>query len=173
MSRYGAEYRVARPTGVCAATGERLDPGTVCVAALVEALDDDGFERRDYSLAAWDAAGPPEGVFSYWKVTVPDPDRKQRILVDDAVLLYLFESLGGETRRKRLAYRFILGLILMRKKLLRYVGRRGQGEDERWLLRPKGSAADQEPIEVVNPHLNDEDVRELTDQLGEVLRGEL
>lgn len=172
MSRYGTEYRVARPTGVCAASGDRLEPGTACVATLCEIDGDDGFERRDYSLAAWES-GRPEGVFSYWRTTVPDPKDRRRLLVDDAVLLDLFESLAGDERRRRVAYRFILCLILMRKKLLKYVGRTGEGENERWLMLPKGAVPDAEPIEVVNPRLTDEDVRELTDQLSEVLQGEL
>jgi len=172
VSRFGVEYRVARSTGVCAATGKVLEPGTSCIATLCEVPDDDGFERRDYSTQAWEA-GRPEGVFSYWKTTVPDPNRKQRVLVDDTVLLDLFESLAGDDRRKRRAYRFILCLILMRKKLLRYVGRTGQGEDEQWLMLPRGVPAGSDPIDVANPQLTDEDVRELTDQLGEVLRGEL
>ena len=173
MSRFGVDYRIARPTGLCAATGERLEPGTACVAALFENDDDDGLERRDYSAAAWNAAEPLAGVFSFWKTTVPDPDAKQRVLVDDAVLLDLFESLSGEAQRRRVAYRFILCLILMRKRLLRYVGRRGDGEDEQWLMLPKGAPPGTARIEVTNPHLTDEDVRELTDQLSEVLRGEL
>ena len=171
MSRDGAEYRVARPTGVCASTGENLEPGAVCVATLVEIPGEDGFERRDYSLAAWEAT-PPEGVFSFWKTTVPHPDEKRHVLVDNTVLMDLFEALAGDTRRKRVAYRFILCLILMRKKLLRYTGRTGEDENERWLMKPRG-APDQTPIEVINPHLTDEDVRELTEQLSEVLRGEL
>ncbi len=171
MSRFGVEYHVARPTGVCAASGRILEPGTSCIATLCEVPDDDGLERRDYSTEAWEA-GRQEGVFSHWKTTVPDPNRKQRVLVDDSVLLDLFESLAGDDRRKRRAYRFIVGLILMRKKLLRYVGRTGQGEDERWLMLPRGVPAGSDPIEVANPQLTDEDVRELTDQLGEVLRGE-
>ncbi len=172
MSRYGAEYRVARPTGVCAGSGERLEPGTVCVATLCEIAGEEGFERRDYSVAAWEA-GRPDGVLGFWKTTVPDPRARRRILVDDAVLLDLFESLAGDTRRRRVAYRFILCLILMRKKLLKYAGRTGKDENERWLMLPKGSTADAKPIEVVNPRLTDEDVRELTDQLSEVLQGEL
>ncbi len=172
MSRFGVEYRVARSTGVCAATGQALEPGRPCVATLCEIPDDDGFERRDYCLEAWES-GLAEGDFSDWRTTVPDPNRKQRVLVDDTVLLDLFESLAGDDRRKRVAYRFILCLILMRKKLLRYVGRTGQAEDERWMMQPRGVPAESKPIEVVNPRLTDEDVRELTDQLGEVLRGEL
>jgi hypothetical protein len=173
MSRFGTEYRVARPTGVCAATGQRLERGTPCMATLCEHPEDDGFERRDYSLEAWEAQGPPGDVFSYWKTTVPDPDARRSILVDDAVLWDLFESLADDTRRRRQAYRFILALILMRKKMLRYVGRTGQGEDERWLMRPKGAAPEQPPLEVIDPHLTDDDVRELTEQLSEVLQSEL
>ena len=172
MSRFGAEYRVARPTGVCAATGQALEPGRPCVATLCEIPDDDGFERRDYCVEAWESSRP-DGVFSYWKTTVPDPNRTQRILVDDTVLLDLFESLAGDDRRTRVAYRFILCLILLRKKILRYVGRTGQAEDERWMMLPRGVPAGSKPVEVVNPRLTDDDVRELTDQLGEVLRGEL
>ena len=172
MSRYGTEYRIARPTGRCAATGEPIEPGAECIATLCDRLEDDGFERRDYSLGAWESSGPPADVFSYWKTTVPDPDARQKVFVDDQVLLDLFESLADDARRTRRAYRFILGLILMRKKLLRYVGRASEGDHEIWRLLPKGAAADDAPIELVNPRLTDDDVRDLTDQLGEVLRGE-
>jgi hypothetical protein len=143
------------------------------MATLCERPEDDGFERRDYSLEAWEANGPPQDVFSYWKTAVPDPEARRSILVDDAVLWDLFESLAGDARRRRQAYRFILALILMRKRMLRYTGRTGQGEDERWLMLPKGAAADDAPLEVVNPHLTDDDVRELTEQLSEVLQSEL
>ena len=173
MSRFSTEYRVARPTGVCAASGQRLDPGAACMATLCDLPEDDGFERRDFSLEAWESQGPPDDVFSYWKTTVPDPEARRGNLVDDAVLWDLFESLAHDTRRRRQAYRFILALILMRKKLLKYIGRTGQGEDERWLMRPKGAGPEQAPVEVIDPHLTDDDVRELTEQLGEVLQSEL
>jgi len=143
------------------------------MATLCERPEDDGFERRDYSIEAWEARPAPDDVFSYWRTTVPDPEAKRGVLVDDAVLWDLFEALAGDTRRRSQAYRFILALILMRKKLLKYVGRTGQGEDERWLLRPRGAAPELPPLEVVDPHLTDDDVRELTEQLGEVLQSEL
>jgi hypothetical protein len=142
------------------------------VAALCERADDEGFDRCDYSLEAWEGGSRPEGLFSYWKTTVPHPDGRRRAFVDNEVLLDLLESLAEDTRRRRVAYRFIVALILMRKRLLRYVGRTGEGDQERWLMLPKGAGADQVPIEVVNPHLLDGDVRELTDQLSEVLQGQ-
>ncbi len=169
MSRFGSDYRIGRCGGVCTASGRRLEPGSPCVAALVERAEDEGFDRLDFSVEAWEGGTRPERLLGFWRTTVPDPHGPARAFVDDSVLLELFEALAGDDRRRRVAYRFILALVLMRKKLLRYAGRRGQGEDERWLMVPRGS---QEPVEVVNPRLSDDDVRELTEQLGEVLRAD-
>lgn len=173
MSRYGTHYQVSRPTGVCAATCVPLEPGAACVATLCEREDDEGFDRHDFSTDAWESGERPQRLFSYWRTIVPAADEKRRLLVDDEVLLDLFERLCDDDRPQRVAFRFVLALILMRKRHLQFVGRAGEGRDERWLLRPRKSAPDAPPIEVVNPHLADEDVRELSDQLGEILQGEL
>ena len=93
-------------------------------------------------------------------------------MVDDDVLLDLFDRLGDDVRPQRVAFRFILALILMRKRRLRYVGRVVDGDDERWQMLPRGADGNSSPIEVLNPHLNEEDIRELSDQLTEVLQGE-
>lgn len=177
MSRFGAEYHVARPTGRCAATDRPLEPGTTCIATLCESAEEDGLRRLDYSPEAWEDGVRPEGLYSYWKMTVPEPDDKKGALVDDEVLQEIFERLAEDERPKRVAFRFVLGLILMRKRLLKFSGRIEAGidgvEHERWLMRPKGAEPDDPPVEVVNPRLSDEDVRELTDQLSEILQSEL
>ena len=173
MSRFGGEYHVARATGRCEATGAALEPGSICIATLSERPGDEGFDRKDYSLAAWEGGARPEGLFSFWKTIVPHPDARPSPLVDDSVLMDLFERLASDKRPQRIAFRFVLALILMRKKLLKFVGRSGAGEDERWLLHPRGAVADQPPTAVQNPNLNDEDVRELIDQLSEILQSDL
>src|SRR5207253_11002490 len=124
MSRFGTDYHVARSTGRCTATDQPLEPGTLCMATLCERPGDEGFDRRDFLLSAWEAGARPEGLFSYWKTIVPPPDAKPRLLVDDAVLVDLFERLASDERPQRVAFRFVLGLILMRKKQLKFVGRK-------------------------------------------------
>ncbi|MCH8824701.1 MAG: hypothetical protein IH984_14475 [Planctomycetes bacterium] len=182
MSKYGSEYRVGRPTGVCAASGETLQPGDECIATLCERIEDEGFDRLDYCPREWESGTRPERLFSYWRTTVPASDAKEKILVDDSVLMDLFERLGQDKRQQRIAFRFILALILMRKRLLRYVRRGGggdegdagdKGDNEIWFMRPKGSDPDSPLIEVINPQLSEEDIRELSDQLTEVLQGEI
>ena len=80
---------------------------------------------------------------------------------------------------RSLAFRFVLGLILMRKKLLKFTGRNvaeGDGGPEIWQLQGRGSSESEVPpakFDVVNPNLSDDDVRELIDQLSEVLQSEL
>lgn len=173
MSRFGSQYKVARSTGVCAATGKPMEPGTPCIATLCEREEDDGFDRKDFLPEAWEGGHRPEGLFSYWKTIVPQTDARPNLLVDDTLLMDLFERLSEETRPQRIAFRFVLALILMRKRRLKFVGREGRDEDERWLMRPKGANPEMPPIPVVNPHLTDEDIRELTAQLSEILQGEL
>jgi hypothetical protein len=173
MTRFGTEYHVARATGRCSASDEPLEPGAACIATLCERVEDEGFDRKDYSMQAWESGARPSGLFSYWKTIVPKPDEKPRIVLDDQVLSDLFERLASDDRPQRVAFRFVLGLILMRKKALKFVGRKVDGGVERWLLQPRGSDGNAAPIEVVNPNLGDDDVRGLIDQLSEVLQSEL
>ncbi|MHC4991300.1 MAG: hypothetical protein ACYTGC_09995 [Planctomycetota bacterium] len=173
MSRFGTHYQVARPTGHCAATEEPLEPGQECIATLCEREDDEGFDRLDFSIDAWEAGHRPPRLFSHWRTVLPEASARRKLLVDDEVLLELFERLSEDERPQRVAFRFVLGLILLRKRKLRFAGRTGRGEQERWLLAPRGAAADRPPYEVANPQLTDDDVRELTDQLSEILQSEL
>ncbi len=175
MSRFGSQYHVSRSTGQCAHSSEPLPPGSPCIATLCEREEDDGFDRLDFSLNAWESGARPAGLFSFWKTTVPEGDERKQMLVDDDVLLDLFERLGEDDRPQRIAFRFVLGLILMRKKHLKLIGRReAEGESpERWLLQRRGAEEGTPPIELLNPNLAEDDVRDITEQLNEVLNSEL
>ena len=173
MSRFGSQYQVSRPTGRCASTDQPLEPGAACVATLCERTDDEGFDRLDFSVEAWDAGERPPGLFSYWRTTVAAPNEQRKILVDDEVLMDLFDRLEEDERAHRIAFRFVLALILMRKRLLRFTGRDGAGEQEHWCFRRRGSSPEDPVVRVQNPHLTDDDVRELTAQLSEILQGDL
>ncbi len=163
-------YDVARPTGECAFTGRKLEPGEPYVATLVE-LDEKnaaaggpaaalGFKRLDVSIEAWQPGQRPKGLFGHWKTTVPLPNQKKKLFVDDDVLLNLFERLADTDQPQRLAFRFVLALILMRKRLLKYEGSQQrqteQGEQEWWLMTPKGRT---ESLDVLNPQLNENRVQ--------------
>ncbi|MCE9589239.1 MAG: hypothetical protein K8S99_01800 [Planctomycetes bacterium] len=193
MSQFNAPaYDIARPTGECAFTGRKLAPGEHYMAVLVE-IDPSaepvvpatakpgaaaaaalGFKRIDVSVEAWEQGSRPERVFSFWRSTVPEPNAKKKLFVSDEVLVNIFRRLSDAEQADRQAFRFVLGLILMRKRLLRYDGseRSGEGETalEHWLVVPRGEA---EPIRLLNPHLDDARIQQVTEQLSEVLEAEL
>jgi len=171
MSRFGNSQSISRPTGVCASTGDQLSPNTPAMAALCEREEDDGFDRFDYCQAAWDRGDRPERLFSHWRYIVPEAGKKPDILIDDTVLVDLFERLASDEQPQRIAFRYILALVLLRKRKLQLVGREEFEGCELWLLRFKGT--DGEPVKVKNPGIDEEEIQDLAEQLGEILRGDL
>ena len=173
MSRFGSQYSVGRVTGVCAATGRGLVAGEPIVAALVES-DEGLLARVDHVAEAWDAGFRPPRLFSHWRTVVPEPGERPTPFVDDEVLLYLFHRLAEDDRDDSRAFRLVIAMLLMRKRLLRFAGRLpGGGGPEIWLMRQRGQAPEAEPLRLLNPGLGDDDVSELTAQLGEILQSEL
>ncbi|MBI1373702.1 MAG: hypothetical protein GC159_13310 [Phycisphaera sp.] len=190
MAEFNAPtYDIERPTGQCVFTGKVLEPRDPYIAALIEA-EDESLKRVDVSVEAWEEGKRPEHLFSYWKATVPVPNEKKKLFVDDGVLMNLLHRLADAEQAQRQAFRFVLMLILMRKKLLRYDGTESRAETgpdgepiERdwWLLTPKldvtkghfGKWDTDTKLEVLDPRLDEDGIRQVTDQLSEILQAEL
>lgn len=172
-------YEIARATGHCAATGETIPPGQVYVAALVERPDQDGLERIDYSLAAWEAGArpqPPARLFGSWRAKMHEPGAAKRQFIDDEALLDLFDGLAEATEPGRLAFRFVLALLLIRKRLLRHEGSRGGAMLVR-RTKAGGAPQDGNPennplIEVADPGMDEAVLAEATEQLGQIVQDE-
>ncbi len=173
MAQTDGRYQVARSTGRCAATDRVLEPGTPCVATLCDEVEGDGFMRVDFSIEAWDAGERPPGLFSFWRTMVPDAKPDTRVLVDDEVLLDLFDRLADDDRPQRIAFRFVLALVLLRKRRLTFDAREEVDGEVTWQMRARGGGATGGPWTVVDPGLDDDDVIALHEQLGEILHGDL
>lgn len=192
MTRTSSGFEISRPTGRCFITERDIAPGDPIVVALVERQRDpdgsptDGFERLDFSDDGWnslpnDARGggrkhlPDRRIFAWWRASQPEPGARPLIALDDGGLLDLFEELGfaevQETeaqRASRLAFRFVLTLILARKRLVR-LERSGT---EGLFVRPRGTPPEAESVFVEDPGLTPERLREVMDRLGAILRGD-
>ncbi len=153
-------------------TGRAFEPGDHYVAALTEREGAEGFERVEYSVESWENGSRPESLFGYWRAVVPDKDAKPKLLVDDDSLLELFESLGEEPEQhERAALRFVLTLLLLRKRLLKHVGQRHTSEAREMLVRRPGEPKDVPPIAVIDPGLGADEVETIAGQLEPVLLG--
>lgn len=160
------EWEVSKPLGQCCGTGKKIEPGEEYFAALVET--NEGLERRDFCADYWQGQKPD--VFCFWKTKLPHPDQKKQIFVDDEMLMAFFERLAEETEQERINFRFVLALILMRKRRLKYDSSGTQDGKEIWRLRITG---DKEFVEVINPHLDEEQIEQLSSQIGEILQADL
>src|SRR5579885_3477622 len=108
------DYQIQPNTRRCAATGKELPPGVRFYSVL---LDQGGkFVRQDYSSEAWQ--GPPPGAFSFWAGRVPAQDQTRRPPINDELLLECFGRLRGETEPGRVNFRYVVALLLMRRKRL-------------------------------------------------------
>jgi hypothetical protein len=160
------KWEIARSSGVCAVSGRPLAEGEEYYVVLFE--DGETFRRADYSMEGW--AGPPQGAFCYFKSKVPTKKPKRQLWVDDDLLINFFLRLADETDESRLRFRFVLSLILMRKRILRYEQTVRQGDRESWRMR---LTQDQTVHQVLNPQLTDEQVEGLSRQLGAILHGDM
>ncbi len=167
----GPQYTIASPRGVCAVTGETIHPGERCVSMLVEHATDDGLDRLDISIAAWDAGRRPDrNPLAIWHTVMPEKDKPRRVLIGDGEVLDLFEQLGETEDPKQQAFRYLLALILIRKRKLiweRAVPASADGPGV-LLVRVRGEK-EAPPIEVVDPGLDDEAIEAATEQIAAVM----
>lgn len=152
-------YPIGRPTRVCRLTGRELAQGDRFVAALLDAPLDAATavtatpattpiaRRFDFAEAAWDSLSDHRRidgvrVLAYWRGTVAHQDAKPRPLLDDSTLEDLFEQTesvpGPDAGPAELArhdgLRFVLGLMMLRRRLLTLEGTR----DGVMLVRQRG-----------------------------------
>ena len=156
------DYQIQPNTRRCSATGRELKPGERYFSVL---LDENGkFVRRDYSAEAWQ--GPPPGAFSFWVGRIPSGETKKRPPIDDELLLDCFTRLEGETESGRVNFRFVLALLLMRRKRLKLEESVVEDGDEVLVMRCTRSGAEHR---VVNPQLTEEQIAEVQEEVFQAL----
>jgi len=159
-------WGIARSSGVCSISGRPLETGEEYYVVLFE--EGETFRRADYSVNAW--AGSPENAFCHFKSRIPAKKEKKRLLVDDDLLINFFLRLADEDGASRLRFRFVLGLILMRKRLLRYEQTLFDEGREYWRM---CLVKDQSHHRMLNPQLTDDQIEGVSRQVGAILHGDM
>ncbi|MEM8947487.1 MAG: hypothetical protein AAGD11_20100 [Planctomycetota bacterium] len=109
------DFEVRACTRVCAESGNALQPGSAYFSVL--ALHDNEVVRSDYAVESWQ--GPPKQHLGWWRSRMPEKVDRPK-LAPAEVMLNLFVSLAECPAEQQ--FRYVLGLLLMRKKTLRRVG---------------------------------------------------
>ena len=163
----GGGYEVPRPAGHCSVTGRKIEAGERFFAAIRETPE--GMERIDVSPEAWEGFDRA-GVLAFWQTVMPAHEQKKKVFVDDEVLCTLFERLSDAAEPVKVNFRFVLGLILMRKRFIVYEGSRQEAGRDVWVVRMKGR---DERLDLIDPKLDEQQVSEVSQQLGEILNQEM
>jgi hypothetical protein len=107
---------------------------------------------------------------AFWQATMPAHEQKKKLFVDDEVLCELFERLKDTTEPAKLNFRFVLGLILMRKKMLIYDTSRTEDGRDIWEMHFKGR---EDKLDLLDPKLDESQMAEVSQQLGQILNEEM
>ena len=139
----------------------------------------EGLERLDVAPEHWEPFDK-SNLLAFWQTVMPAAEEKKKVFVDDEVLCTLFERLAEATEPAKVHFRFVLGLILMRKRLVIYestrrgtkpasAGEPGAAKDV-WVVRMKGR---DDRLDLIDPKLDENQVLEVSQQLGQILNEEL
>ncbi len=166
----GPAYSISRSPGVCAASGQRFAPGDRLVAVLVERPGHDELERLDFAEAAWRAGARPAApltVFATWRASFVPPEAKKRLALGDAELFDLFEQLAAAATPKQLAFRYVLALLRVRRRVLTLAGQRGDVLTVH--ARRPASASEPAAYDLTDPKLDAETLQSVIEQFGEIV----
>ncbi len=157
-----SDYQIQPPTRRCAVTGQELTPGARYFSVLLE--QQGKLVRQDFSADAWQ--GPPPGTFSFWCGKVPPQEQAKKVVIDDEMLLECLGRLEGQTEPGKVNFRYVVALLLMRRKRLKFDGVKAQDGQELLQLR---CAKTGRQHEVVNPRLTEQQMGEVQDEVFKVL----
>ncbi|MCX5654964.1 MAG: hypothetical protein NTY65_09990 [Planctomycetota bacterium] len=162
------EYKIDASSRRCRTCGRVIEVNEEYYSAVAETAQENLLERHDFCGPCWK---PPEGgYFSYWKARVPEPEpdtHRGPRLIDMGRLMQLFEHLADSEEVQARRFRYVLALVLMRKRRLRVVeSRRLKDGGEELTLREVGT---QRTHAVSAPPVTEDEIRSVADRLREVL----
>lgn len=158
----GMEYQIQPNSRRCAISGRELKPGERFFSALVE--ENRQFVRKDFAEDAW--KGPPDGAFGYWTGRVTTANDRLKPRFDDDLLEECFTRLEHETESSRVNFRYVVALLLMRRRRLRHESSSHANGVEKMVLR---CLRTNETHEVINPQLTDDEMTQVQEEVFNVL----
>lgn len=156
------DYQIQANTRRCSATGRELTPGERYYTALLE--EGDRFVRQDFAVEAWQ--GPPAGAFSFWTGRVPLSSDPAKPRFDDDVLEECFQRLEGQSESSRVNFRYVVALLLIRRKRFRFEETIEDNGVEHLEISNVRTGAKHR---VINPQLTDEQMAQVQQEVFHVL----
>ena len=158
------EWQMPRRGEACSACHAHFEPGTAFNAYLFETPA--GYERRDFCLNCPPPSEPTP--IGYWRTRRPLPTVRKAAPFDREAVFSFFQRLHSAAEPHQLQFRFVLALLLWRKKVLKFVETIAAESGEAWrFIQPQS----QEAFDVSKPELDEDEIERLSRQLEDLLAG--
>jgi hypothetical protein len=157
-----AEYQIQPNARRCSASGRELRAGERFFSVLTE--QSGKFVRSDYAADSWQ--GPPHDAFSFWAGKIPSGDARKRPVIDDELLLDCFNRLEGQTEPGRIKFRYVVGLLLLRRRRMRLEDTVREEGSEILYLRCSRTGTRHR---LVNPALSEDETSAVQDEVFQAL----
>lgn len=157
------DWEIQKTRLACATSGREFAEEEDIYSALYD--EGNQFVRRDYAVECWP---PPdmEKVFSFWKTRIPKKDAPVKKFLDDEVILDFFRRLEGRTEPQKQGFRYVLALLLMRKKVLKFKEMRRIGDDTVMVLHERVADCD---YDVVDPRFSEQQLEQVSEEISQIL----
>ena len=162
------DYKIDAATRRCKTCERVFAVGEEYYSAVAETAEENRLERREFCPGCW----KPDGAYySFWKTRVPAPEQlaeRGPRLVDMGRLMQLFEHLAESPDEQAQRFRYVLALVLMRKRRLKVVESRrlAGGRGEQLTLRETGG---ERTHSISCPSITDDEIRSVADRLRDIL----
>lgn len=165
------DWKFGRRGVACSSCDAALQPGRESVSAIY--ADGDTFARRDFCDACFQTAERRGTPFSWWSAVVPEPAKKKAVF-DLGVAKEFLQRLLRDDDRSRDSLRYLLTLMLMRKRGVVLVGQNQSAPDaggasvEVMVVRVPPD--DETVFEVRVVELDEAETERLRDELGRLFQ---
>jgi hypothetical protein len=159
------EWEIKSRARFCARTGKPFEEGECFYTLLFR--DGEGFRREDLSEKAWRERNENIQPFSFWRsrFEAPQPPPSEPLRKEDVESL--LRRLVSEAEPASVNARYILALILERKRILRPI----ESSDDSLLVYEHAGTG--ESIVVPNPRLSLDQLSAVQNEVYEMLTGSL
>jgi len=146
----------------CAACEREFEVGESIRAVLCESPE--GYQRRDYCCSCEPAVEPPP--LATWLTRRPEPPTPKHPTFNVETVLHLFEQLEQPQSAEQAQLRFVLALLLWRRKVLRLEGTEATEAGEVWRFAARGA---KRTYEVLRTEVDEQRAETLGEQIAQLV----
>lgn len=158
------DWQMPRRAENCVGCAKSFEVGDAIRVALYESAA--GYERRDFCATCPPPVEP--APLAVWRTRRPTPSTRPAQAFDREAIFGFFQRLTDSTEAAHIQFRFVLALLLWRKRVLKFTETKLAGDGEIWRF---ATLRGDQTFDVTKPDLDEDQIERLSAQLEDLLAG--